>query len=91
MTIAVEISMYPLDKEYIEPITQFILALRKHKDISVQTNTMSTQIFGECDAVFSALNASMKFSMEQENKVVFVCKFINSDLNPEHIGTPTIH
>ena len=47
MNTSVEISYYPLNVEYIPPIKSFIDRLNSYKEISVQTNGMSTQVFGQ--------------------------------------------
>ena len=80
MDCSVEISMYPLDKNYIEPITTFIENLRKHPFIKVETNGMSTQIFGNYDNVMKAVNNEMKSAFLIHNKVVFSMKVINAHL-----------
>jgi uncharacterized protein YqgV (UPF0045/DUF77 family) len=82
MQVSVEISKYPLANDYIGPIKGFIAELNKYPDIDVLTNTMSTQLFGDYDAVMQALQACIKASFEQYGKVVFVVKFIHGDLRP---------
>ncbi|KUM54163.1 YkoF family thiamine/hydroxymethylpyrimidine-binding protein [Rheinheimera sp. EpRS3] len=82
MQLSVEISKYPLADDYIGPIKGFIEQLNKYPDVTVLTNTMSTQLFGDYDAVMQALQACIKWSFEQYGKVVFVCKFIHGDLRP---------
>ena len=82
MQLSVEISKYPLADDYITPIKGFIEQLHKYPDITVLTNTMSTQVFGDYDSVMQALQACIKWSFEQFGKVVFVVKFIHGDLRP---------
>ena len=82
MQLSVEISKYPLADDYITPIKGFIEQLNTYPDIKVLTNTMSTQLFGDYDAVMQALQACIKWSFEHYGKVVFVCKFIHGDLRP---------
>mgnify|MGYP006254008359 FL=1 len=48
--------MYPLDKKYKKHIIEFIKKLRLYESISVISNGMSTQIFGEYSDVISAIN-----------------------------------
>ena len=81
MTISVEISYYPLNEQYIGPIKDFISRLNTHKDLTVKTNTMSTQVFGEYRAVMQALTDEIYRSFELPHSV-FVMKIINADLNP---------
>ncbi|KZN66160.1 hypothetical protein N473_11365 [Pseudoalteromonas luteoviolacea CPMOR-1] len=83
MQLSVEISKYPLHSDYIPFIKSFIERLNKHDGLTVITNTMSTQVFGEFDVVMSVIQAEMKASFEQFGQSVFVCKFISGDLSPE--------
>ena len=72
--------MYPLDVNYIEAIILFIKNLKKHPNISLEINGMSTQIFGDYDNVMTAIQKEMKTSFLLEQKVVFTMKVINSHL-----------
>ena len=47
MRTAIEISLYPLDADYIPPIKDFIERLNKYPELHITTNAMSTQIAGE--------------------------------------------
>lgn len=85
MNITLEISMYPLDADYKPVIKSFIRELRTCGGIELVTNQMSTQVRGEFTSVMAAVNACMKSSMEQCDKVVFVSKCLNGDLE---IGRP---
>ena len=80
MKISVEISYYPLNQEYVPPIREFIDRLHNHKGLTVRTNGMSTQVFGEYGVVFDALRAEIEASFENPHSV-FVMKVINADLN----------
>lgn len=82
MDLSVEISKYPLNENYIPVIQDFIDRLNSHDGLTVITNTMSTQVFGNFDDVMSALSAELKTSFAKEIKQVMVMKFINSDLRP---------
>jgi hypothetical protein len=50
--------------------------------LTVVGNTMSTQVFGDYDAVMRIYAHEMKRSHEKWGKAIFVCKFINGDLSP---------
>jgi len=80
MKASVEISMYPLDAEYGTPILDFIQRLKQHSSLLVQSNTMSTQVFGEYDELMTILQQEMKTSFEQGEAVVMVMKVVNMDL-----------
>jgi len=80
MDCSVEISMYPLKEDFKPSIIQFIKNLRKYSFIKVDTNGMSTQVFGDYKRVMSAINTEMENTFLNENSVVFTLKVINSDL-----------
>ena len=81
MNITVDISMYPLDSNYVPPIKHFIRALRAFEGLEIVTNQLSTQIRGEFDVVMSALRDCIRESMISNHKVVFVTRYLNSDLD----------
>jgi uncharacterized protein YqgV (UPF0045/DUF77 family) len=76
MNIAVEISMYPLADDCIPHIQAFIDRLKANERLQVLTNTMSTQVYGEYDEVFAALQAGMRASFTAGPRAVFVTKFL---------------
>ena len=82
MQISVEISSYPLADDYIPAIKTFIERLHAIDGLTVVTNTMSTQIFGELELVMNALSGAMEFSWQTFGKNIFVCKFIGTNLDP---------
>ncbi|MCK7595955.1 hypothetical protein M0G74_01575 [Microbulbifer sp. CAU 1566] len=82
MQLSVDISMYPLKDEYIPAIKDFIQRLNEQPQLQVISNTMSTQVFGDYDVVMDVLKVEMRKSWEQFGRAIFVCKFIDGDLNP---------
>ncbi|HHM20818.1 MAG TPA: hypothetical protein ENJ20_02235 [Bacteroidetes bacterium] len=80
MKASVEISMYPLTEAFGTPILQFIGRLRQYEGLTVQSNNISTQVFGEYDEVMEALTSEMKGVFEEEKTVVMVMKVLNLDL-----------
>ena len=80
MNTSVEISYYPLNVEYIPPIKDFIERMNKYDELRVQTNGMSTQVFGEYAIVMKALTIEIEKSFELPHSV-FVLKIINADLD----------
>jgi len=76
MRIAVDISLYPLDADYVPPIKDFIERLHRHAGLRVETNAMSTQVSGEHDAVFSALAAETRGTFASGSRAVFVMKVL---------------
>jgi uncharacterized protein YqgV (UPF0045/DUF77 family) len=80
MRIAVDISLYPLDAEFIPPIKDVINRLNAHSELEVETNTMSTQVRGEFDVVMPILQAEIGKTFERVPKAVFAIKILNNPL-----------
>lgn len=87
MQLSIEISKYPLTSDYIQPIKGFIAELNNEPGLTVLTNTMSTQVFGEYDTVMAALQRCIRWSFERYGKVIFVVKFLHGDLRPAALVT----
>ena len=77
MKIAVDISLYPLDADFVPPIKDVIDRLNAHTGLEIWTNAMSTQVVGEFDAVMDALKSEIGTTFEQIPKGVFVMKMFN--------------
>jgi uncharacterized protein YqgV (UPF0045/DUF77 family) len=84
MKLTVEISMYPLKENYIEPIQWFIDRVDSYNNITRVTNAMATQMSGDYLVVMAMLTAEMQAAHEKWGKAVFVCKFINGELDLSH-------
>ena len=54
MKMTAELSVYPLREDFKTAVLGFIDELLKGPDVVAVTNSMSTQISGEDEAVFSA-------------------------------------
>jgi uncharacterized protein YqgV (UPF0045/DUF77 family) len=76
MDIGIEISLYPLNAEFIPPIQDFIDRLNLAPRVKVVTNSMSTQVFGSYDDVFGALVREIRTTFENNDKAVFVMKVL---------------
>ncbi|ABE55600.1 conserved hypothetical protein [Shewanella denitrificans OS217] len=84
MKLTVEISMYPLKENYIEPIQWFIERLDAYPSIERVTNAMATQVCGEYSDVMAMLAIEMQSAHQTWGKAVFVCKFICDELDLSH-------
>lgn len=82
MEIGVEISLYPLDREFIPPIQDFIDRLNTHEGLKVVTNSMSTQVFGDYARVMSVLARELRGTFESADKAVFVMKVLGPLARP---------
>ena len=81
MRIAVDISLYPLDADYVPPIKDFIERLHRHAGLRIETNAMSTHVSGEHDRVFAALETETRETFAGGGRAVFVMKVLG--------GTPS--
>ncbi len=79
MKISVEVSYYPLKVEYIPPIKDFIARMNQYENLKVETNNMSTQVFGEYFEVMDVLRDEIYKSFDLPHSI-FVMKIINADL-----------
>ncbi|MFW5851803.1 MAG: YkoF family thiamine/hydroxymethylpyrimidine-binding protein [Bacteroidota bacterium] len=76
MIITLEISYYPLGKDYIAPITKFIESV-ENKNLMVEVGSMSTLITGDYNVVMEVITNSMKDLMDVYPSV-FNLKISNS-------------
>ena len=79
MQVMVELSLYPLDNEYIPPIQDFIDRLNSYSDITVSTSSTSTQVTGDYGVVMKVLGEEMQRTHEEVGQAIFVAKFLNFD------------
>jgi len=84
MKITLDLSLYPLSDEYRKEILEFIQQIKKHPNLTLETNGMSTQVFGEYDDIMGMLTAEMKPWMEQ-HKGMFVMKITTGERTKENL------
>jgi len=80
MRVAVDLSLYPLDADFIPPIRDVIERLNGHDGIEVVTNPMATQIRGEYADVMRVLTEEIGTTFEQVPKAVFAVKILNNPI-----------
>ncbi len=80
MEVAVDISLYPLDADFIPPIKDVIERLNGYPGIVVSTNPMSTQLRGQYDVVMDALKTEIGKTFEVVPKAVFAIRILNNPL-----------
>ena len=80
MGISIEMSLYPLQADYVPVIRDFIENLRQHEALTVITNNMSTRVFGEFEVVMPAVQQEVKTAFEKAPTLVLVMKLINKNL-----------
>ena len=76
MDIGVEISLYPLQQEYLAPIRDFIRQLGADGRLRVVTNSMSTQLYGEYELVMQTLSRELLRALTGTHKTVVIMKII---------------
>ena len=79
MFVSIEVSLYPLNKEFLPPINEFINSLEKYDKVEIRTNVMSTQLFGEFDDLIKILKVEVEKTFKKEINSVFNLKIINGD------------
>lgn len=80
MKASVEISLYPLNEEYIPAIDRFLLRLHNHQDLAVRVNAMSTQITGDYSRIMDVLKEEIGESLKEDGQQVFVMKVLSGDV-----------
>lgn len=78
MNISVELTLSPLQDNFEPPIIDFIKKLRA-SGLTVLENPLSTQVYGEYDAVMELLQNEIKESFENLDHVVLTMKLVKSD------------
>lgn len=78
MDIGVEISLYPLTADYAPLIRAFVARFNADERFRVQTNSMSTQVFGAYEPLLDALRQELRTTFAalttDTQRAVFVMK-----------------
>ena len=78
MKVAVDISLYPLNDQYLAPIKDVVERLNGYDSIEVWTNAMSTQLFGEYEEVMRVLHTEIGKTFDDNPKAVFAIRILNN-------------
>jgi len=78
MKISAELTLTPLKEDFEPPIKAFIKTLRDSNFVVLE-NPLSTQIYGDYDALMKFLTDSIKAVLEKEAAVVLTLKLIKGD------------
>jgi len=81
MKLSLELSLYPLDDNFLAIIKDIVERLNADTAVACRTNCMSTQVFGDYVDVMRLLDEILRYSFETYGRQVFVAKFIKGDLN----------
>ena len=79
MRISVDISLYPLNADYIEQILAFIAKLETNPKLIIKRNSLSTQVFGEYRDVMACLDDEIEAVFDSLPESVFVLKLVGMD------------
>ena len=80
MRISLDISLYPLDPDYKQPIINFINALRGYDGFEMHFNSLSTQLFGDYTAIWNALGKELPRAFGEQHTSVAVLKIVSLDV-----------
>jgi len=79
MEISVDISMYPLQKEFEAPILAFIAQLEQASSVEVVRNELSTQVHGDYKVIMTLLEKEMFSVFTKIPDSIFVLKFVGNN------------
>ena len=79
MEISVDISMYPLQREFEAPILAFIDKLEREKSVEVVRNELSTQVHGDYKTIMLLLEKEMFSVFTEIPDSIFVMKFVGNN------------
>jgi uncharacterized protein YqgV (UPF0045/DUF77 family) len=79
MEISVDISMYPLQKEFEAPILKFIRTLENIEHLEVCRNELSTQVHGDYKTIMALLEKEIYNVFQEIPHSIFVLKLVGSN------------
>jgi uncharacterized protein YqgV (UPF0045/DUF77 family) len=81
--VSVEISMYPLQDNYLQAVDAFIISLYKYPTLRVHTSHLSTMVIGPYGDVMDALKDEIFQSYQKNGQASFVLKVLAGDAEKE--------
>ncbi|WP_044410809.1 hypothetical protein [Thiomicrospira microaerophila] len=79
MKVSLDISMYPLDQHFVEPILAFIARLEQQPGLVIKRNSLSTQVFGDLQHIMQLMTDEITEVFNQNPNTVFVLKLVGQD------------
>ena len=76
MNVALEISLYPLQQDYLPSIRAFIHRLSAEPRLRVETTSMSTQIVGEYELVMQLLSRELREALSRVPRTAVMMKLV---------------
>ncbi len=84
MVATIEISMYALSDDYEKRVISFIQRIKQNKNIRIEVNGLSTQLFGDYEVLMQLLKKEMLEDLEN-GKAVFLLKIGPGELTKEKL------
>lgn len=78
MEISLELTLTPLQDNFVPPIIAFIKALRV-SGCTVKETPLSTQVYGEFSTVMSLITKATKEAFEQTEHIILNMKVVKSN------------
>ena len=79
MKATVEISLYPLHQDYENRVLGFLARINEYEDLTIETNGVSTQIFGDYFKIMDMLTKEMHDVLDSQ-QAMFVMKLGKGEL-----------
>lgn len=79
MKITAELSLYPLQDNPKELIKGYLKELQASSNVTIVTNAVSTQVFGEYDDVMATISSATRTAFESNGGFAVVVKYLNAD------------
>lgn len=79
MDVSLDISMYPLNQDFVEPILAFIARLEQQPGLVIKRNSLSTQVFGDLQQIMQLMTEEITDVFKQNPDTVFVLKLVGQD------------
>ncbi|VUD51820.1 hypothetical protein TDB9533_01505 [Thalassocella blandensis] len=76
MKLSVELTLYPLQDNYIDIIRACIEKIHSFEGLSINTFPTATIVVGDYDNVMKMLNDVIAWSYTEFGKCVFIAKFL---------------
>lgn len=76
MRASLELTLYPLQDNYLPIIQAFIAHLNSYSGLTVQTFPTATIICGDYDTVMDCFKNAVRWNTEHQGKAVFLAKVL---------------
>ncbi len=76
MLLSVELTLYPLQDNYLEIIKAVIEKLNSFSEVEVKTYPTATVIVGDYDKTMHVVSDVVRWSYDTYGKCVFIAKFL---------------